>query len=120
MAIQTATGWDDAGSLSDVSIQPRVTIPEPGRVRMGGDMLAQRDGAYHQKWMYGYLTKANFAAILSELGVSTAESAKMTVRTLGRDGNEANWNAIIVRPPAPDYYQKFAPVEFDVYLIEAL
>jgi len=120
MAVQTATGWDNAGALADLSVQPRVYLPEPGRRRRAGDGLTYIDGALVQRMTYGYLTKANYTTTLTEMGVASAESAKMTVRTLGRDGTEANWNAIITRPPAPELFQKVLGIEFEVLLVEAL
>lgn len=118
--VQIAIGHDNEGGLADVVIQPRCSIPEPGRRQQGGDQLTVIDGGLLQTWSYGFLTVAQQAAQWTEFGVSSAESAEVTVQTLNRAGGYSIYNAVITRPATSDYYQKFTGIVYDLLLLEEL
>lgn len=122
MAHQIAAGWNNAGALADVTIQPRCTTPTYGRVRRAHDGSLKADGYLRQVWAYGFLTTAQYTTLLTEFGLASAESAEVTVKTADRERDTTNWNAIISRPEndLEQYAGRLLDVRFDLILVEAL
>jgi hypothetical protein len=121
MGYQIAIGENNEAGLTEVAVQPHGTTPEPGRRQRGGDGLIQRDGHLVQEWRFGFATKAQYTAFLAAAGLSTAESAKVTVNTTDRERDFGHWNAIISRPsPEPEFYSRHLEHAFELILKEAL
>lgn len=123
---QIAAGWDnyaavDVASLADgyrEGYTPRVT---PGRVLIGMDGLAVADGCFETSWVWAdYLRGPKFAALLTKLGLASAESAKVTICTLGRTREWEWWNAIIYRPDPVYKSGRFDETVFPIKLVEEL
>lgn len=115
--IQQASGWNNSAGLTTLSIQPRTSVPEPGRRQRGGDGRIVEDGFYHQTWTWGFFSVAAYQAMLTELGLASATSVQRTARTLWTDGSYSVRNAILTRPASLEFYGKFTEVTVDVILL---
>jgi len=118
---QIVSGHNNAGSLADVSIQPRSEPAKYGRVQIGGDQLAYADGSLRTAWVYNSLTESNYSTLLTEFGFSSESTmaVKVTVKTKNSARTFANYNAIIYRPePSFGYFMK--RTSFSLVLVEAL
>jgi hypothetical protein len=120
MTILVAIGWNNTGALAPFSWQPpKIATITPGRRQRGGDMLVYIDGYYRTALIYGYLTKAIKTAILSELGLTSAESAKITLQLPGRDRDtDQTWNAVVEHDVETEFYNKWLENVFPVILVE--
>jgi hypothetical protein len=99
VAYQVAIGYNQAGALADISVQPKTPGLSPGVRDISGDGLIYEDGFKSTTLEYGFLTAAQFNTLLGEFGLSaTTASAKVTIRIPNDARSEANYNAIIVKP----------------------
>jgi hypothetical protein len=118
---QIVDGFDHAGTLADVTIQPRSAPAQYARMQVGGDGLVYADGYLRTSWIYNSLTETDFAALLTEFGFNSdsVTANEVTVKTKGSSRSFATYNAIIYRSkPSFDFYMK--RVEFELVLVEAL
>ena len=123
MPYQIVDGHDNEGTLADVTLQPASPIVEAGRVRVAGDTLSYADGFETAYWAYeDLLPNSDYETLLTEFGVSAAESNEVTVRTYSRGTRTfANYNAVIRKPLKAKYKEGFwRNVVFELTLIEAL
>lgn len=107
---KVASGWNNAGSLALADPQPASPGVVDPDIRVAGDATRYGNGARFSEWRYGYLTTAQFVALLASLGVSrTTKSAKVTIRTVLQDdyATYANYNAIANNPEPDTGYQYF-------------
>jgi len=116
MTAQLALGNNNAGALADVSPQPAMSGLEYLRLTFGADDSVNRDGKPITHWTYGFLTPAQFTALLAALGVSeTVKSAAVTVRTLTNDFTTfANYNARAIMPEVNTDYRYYGGLFLDV------
>jgi hypothetical protein len=116
------TGWDNAGSVADMTVQPNMPVPQPARAQRGGDGLVVEDGGYTTSLQFGIETKAKYTATLAQLGLTSVRSAKVSLQipTYDRASTEI-WNAIVERPAdGPEYFSKWVDIVFPVTLIEVI
>jgi len=105
MTYQVASGFDQSGSLTDLASQPRLTGIESGPRRIAGSGLSFERGKQSGTLRYGFLTDAEYTALLVALGLTSAVSAKITLRHPQNDGRAfTNSNVIIHRPASPEFY----------------
>lgn len=107
MAFQAATGHNNAGSLADVTPQPRSEGIQYADIRYSADGSVVRHGYARTEWRYGFMTRTQFAAMQSALGVSeSTKSAAVTIRTLINSDFQtyANYNATAINPEPGDGY----------------
>jgi hypothetical protein len=127
MPYQIVDGHNNAGTLADVTIQPRC----PGisvRVVTDGNGGRVIKGKGRTQWIYENLTAAQFATLLTEFGLSytTAPSNQVTIRTTvnhsatALDRSYANYNATISIPPEPNFEWWWKAVVFEIVALEAL
>ncbi len=104
MGYQFASGFDSAGSLAELAVQPRSPgIMYPSRINAISS-FAYEDGEAYTEWFFEALTPAEYQALLTTLGLATGTTiaAECTVRTTQNDTglacerDYANYNAIIV------------------------
>lgn len=116
------TGWDNAGSVVDMAKQPSMPQPVPARVQRGGDGLVVEDGGYTTSLVFGIVTKTQFTAILTELGLTSTRSAKVSLQVPDYDRDSTViYNAIVERPAdGPEFYNKWVDIVFPVTLIEVI
>lgn len=99
MTYQKAAGYNNAGGLTDISIQPASPGLTAGRRQVAGNRQEIEDGRYTSELVYGYLTKSQYNSLLTEFGLTTNASAEITIRMPRNSDREfANYNAVIVRP----------------------
>jgi hypothetical protein len=111
MAYQVAIGYNQAGALANISVQPRTRGLTPGDRQMSGDGLIYEDGFPGTVLEYGFLTAAQFNTLLGEFGISSAASAKVTIRIPNDARSEANYNAIVIKPE----FTREGHFEFAIY-----
>ena len=104
MTYKLAQGWNNAGSLSDVTPQPRSLGILAGRRTQAGDRVIYEDGFRSVKWQWGFLTIDQWSALLTQAGLGDGTpSAKVTISTpRNYDRAFTNYNAVIVMPNLPD------------------
>lgn len=122
MTYQIAAGWNNAGGLTDIAVQPRMAQLAPGRRQTAGDGVVYEDGFESGVLNYGYLIKADYSALLTQFGLTSAASAKVTIR-LPRNSDRTfqNYNAVIVRPDNLQFERgKWLDVNFKLQRIEAI
>jgi hypothetical protein len=108
MAFQAVTNHDNAGNLADVSPQPYTPGLQYPEVRFNAGGGADRHGLAYFEWHYGFMTRAQFAAMQTQLGLSeSTKSANVTVRTLINSDFQtfANYNAKAINPEADQGYK---------------
>jgi len=99
-----ASGWNNAAGLVLVNPQPASPGVIDPDIRTDGDGDTYGYGSRFTEWRYGFLTVAQFTALMSSLGISrNVKSASVTIRTVLQDdyATYANYNAK-VRLPEPD------------------
>lgn len=107
---QVAQGHDNVAGLTDVTPQPA----SPGllypREIVAADGTVYEDGAAYTRWAFEPLiSAAQYSALLSQFGLTSARSAQVTVRTV-TDAARTTWdtyNATIVRPADAQYRRGF-------------
>lgn len=122
MTCEIAEGWDNEGELEPLSIQPRTPGIQPGLRRRAGNLLVYEDGYETTSLLYEPdLLAEQYDDILTELGLASATSAKVTLRIpRNQDRELANYNAVIERPANFEFHYWWHDVEFPVTLFEAL
>jgi len=122
MPYQIAQGWNNVDELEALSIQPSDIGTQPGLRRRAGNGLVYEDGRQSVNLRYDELLFADqYEDILTELGLASATSAKVTLsipRNLDR--TFANYNAIIEQPTSFDYHYWWKTPSFPVILFSAL
>jgi hypothetical protein len=117
---QIIDGHDNAGSLVDVSVQPRSTpmsYPEQQHTPDG----TYPDGPLTQAWEYDTLTEAEFDALLTEFGLALGTHFNdVTIKTRENDGTFANYNARIIYPGSLARKWFYRDVSFGLIYLEAL
>lgn len=104
MSYEIAAGWDNEAGLVEIAKQPRLVTMTPGRRQTAGDGLIYEDGFMTAALEYGFLTPAEYDALLTAFGLSSAASAKVTIALpQNEDRTFAHYNAIIIRPEAPRF-----------------
>lgn len=104
MVYQVASGWNNTGSLEDISIQPRLGGIRDGVRNIAGDGLTKVDGFSNGILVFDRATSSSeYNSLLTELNVASSVSAKITI-TLPQNSDRTfqNYNAIITRPNLPD------------------
>ncbi len=125
MPYQIAIAWDNAGGLADMSKQPRTRGLSPGRRQQAGDRLIKEDGFLRTVLEYGFMTPTEYSTAQSEAGLTSAASAKVTIR-LPRNLDRAftNYNAVIedISPPSTATFDRglWISVRFSVTSIETI
>lgn len=104
MTYKIAQGWNNAGSMNDVTPQPRSLGIVAARRTQTGDRTIYEDGFRSVKWLWGYLTIDQWSDLLTQAGLGDGTpSAKVTISTpRNYDRAFTNYNAVIVMPPLPD------------------
>jgi hypothetical protein len=121
MPYQIAASWNNAAGLTTLSVQPRDAGIQPGLRRRAGNLLMYEDGMESVNWIFDLLFADQYEDLLTELGLASATSAKVTVRTTrNTDRAFANYNAVIERPTNFDYQYWWNKVEFPLLLDAAL
>lgn len=105
MTFQIVSGTNNSGSLTDVTPQPRCSGFRYARVQYTGSNV-YRDGQY-QEWDWGYMTRTRWAALLTQIGATSAtKRVAVTVRTVSNDYTTfANYNAVAILPELGDGIQ---------------
>jgi len=117
---QIAAGWDNTGGLADFSYltrkPPRMAGITYGETRVAGDHLEYEDGYRVAELVYGWLTKTEIAALLSQFGLSDSTiSAKVTIKLPANASRTfTNYNAVIHAPKYPDDGEHYFGVWRDV------
>jgi len=105
---QAVTTWNNAANLALVAIQPASAgIIDPD-IRIAGDGTRFAHGSQFTEWRWGFLTVAQFGALMTQLGISrTVKSAQVTIRTVVQSdyATYANYNAIANYPEPDTGYQ---------------
>lgn len=126
MAYQYAVGYNQAGSLADMTIQPAGTAIEYTFV-VGGDGIAVPKGYGRQVLRFESVTAEQVETIITQLTLSYSTPSKaFTLRTtkneaatgLNRDFH--NVNAILTLPPRPRFQWFWKDFEIEVTRIEAI
>lgn len=101
---KVALGYDNTGGLTDLVVQPRCRGLGDARRLINGDGLTIPDGGYIAVLEYGYLSKADWLAILTQFGLHTGLRSKEITVTLPDNINRAfgNYNAIVLLPELPN------------------
>ena len=121
MSYQIAIGYNQAASLADVDPQPSSPGVQATRRYMALDGHAYNDGADTAAWVFTALSESEYSSLLTAFGLTSAVSAEVTVKTTKHDRSEANYNAIIIRPPRLRFeYGAYRNVEFRLTAMEAL
>lgn len=127
MPYQEANGYNQAGSLATLSIQPAGSAIEYTFV-IGGDGVAVAKGYPRQFWRWENVTAEQIETILSECGLSydSTPSREKTVRTTKNDAatslsrDFANANCIMTLPQRPRYQWFWRDFEIELTRIEFL
>lgn len=125
MTYQIADGYNNAGGLADISIQPATNGLRAGRRIVAGNGQVIEDGFYTTELVYGYLTATQYTTLLSEFGLSGVVANEVTIRLPQNDGRAfANYNAIIIKPDMPSEARfersKYLNIRFIVRRIAAI
>lgn len=125
MAYQVATGYNNVAGYADIVVQPRVAGLKAGRRTISGGGLLYEDGYQNTSLEYGFLTKAQYTALLAQFGLTSATSAKISITLPLNDGRAFDdFNAIIDRPDLPDNGEfvrtRYVDIRFPVRRIEAI
>lgn len=98
MPYQVADGYNNAGGLATLSLQPKSEPMQPGIIRTNGEGVVIEDGKPTQTWRFSFITYSDYETVMTELGLLTARSGKKTIRSRqNSDGEFANYNAILTR-----------------------
>lgn len=101
MTYQIVDGYNNEGTLADVTVQPRSQGFIAGRFTTAGDGSTVTDGFPSTTWEYTALTEAQFAALNTQFGISRdTPSNQVTIKTNPHE-DEDTWgayNAIIHYP----------------------
>lgn len=115
---QIYPGWDMAGSLVDMIIQPSMPGQSWPSREMAGDLLTKPDGFKHCQLIFDFMSIAQRVSFETQAGLSeTVESARVTVR-VPRNSDRAftNYNAVITSGPMPDdiafKFGKYNPITY--------
>lgn len=98
---QVADGHDQAGSLADVTSQPKSDGVFFTREITGLTGIAYDAGTAWFEWQYSSIMAADLATLLTELGVPVGtKSNEVTVNTRQDPVNNtfANYNAVVKHP----------------------
>ena len=125
MTYKIAVSYNNAAGLTALSIQPRMNGLVPGRRTTASDGTVYQDGFLSCELIFDYLTPAQYTALLSEMGLSSATSAKVTITLPANiSRTDTNYNAIIELPAVPQQgayeRRKWLSVSFNVTRIEAI
>lgn len=104
MTYAVATVYGDTDSFANVTPQPRSDgIFVAGEDIPTADGTVVESGFYFTDWEYrgAALDESEYTALLTQLGVDTAKSAAVTIRTRTVDGTFVAKNAIVTRPRNP-------------------
>lgn len=122
MPYQRAITYGNVGTLTNLSVQPK----SDGIFTAGEDIFAPNGNVYEDgfsftEWVYTILEESEYVALLSELGLTSAKSAPLTVRTRKNDDSFGNYNSIIIRPSRLQRtYNGYRDVRFRLNWMEAL
>lgn len=96
-----ATVYGDTDTFVMVQPQPR----SDGIFTAGDDIYSgagpvYEDGYLYTEWVFrgSALDEVDYSAVLAQLGLTSAKSAAVTIRTVDNDRNWVARNAIAVRP----------------------
>lgn len=125
MPYQEANGYNQAGSLATLTIQPQASGIEYVFV-VGGDGIAVPKGYPRQIWRWSSVTAEDVETIISDCGLSydATPSREKTVRTTrndaatGLDRDFANANCIMTLPPRPRFKYFYEDFEIELSRIE--
>ncbi|MCC7568198.1 MAG: hypothetical protein KO463_01090 [Candidatus Methanofastidiosa archaeon] len=124
MTLQIAIGWDNTAGLADLLVggfEPRLPGPVPARSTGLLDGHRTIDGHFiYDVELDDYVSASELTATLAQCGLSSAESAEVTVRLPGRTRSTETWNAIIARPNPLWRRGRFEAMAFTLYLIEEI
>lgn len=100
MTYQFAAAFDNAAGLTALSPQPKSSAIRPARVRAAGSRLKIVDGDLMQNWLFTQITGAEFASLLTAMGLDAYDfdpfSVEATVKTLKNDRSTfINYNAVV-------------------------
>jgi hypothetical protein len=98
---QFAAGYDNAGSLVKVSIQPNSPGVFAGIRRTAGNGLVYEDGFLNSVWNFGFLRASGrqvYSDLLTELGLDSAVSVECTIKMPNNVRVFTNYNAVLIRP----------------------
>lgn len=105
MPYQFVAGYNNAGTLATLTIQPKSPGLQPGRMRRAGDGLMYADGRRQTTWNFEpSLTESDLNTVLTQVGLDAddfdASSIKATIRTTVNSARTfSNFNAIVSLPP---------------------
>lgn len=99
MSYQVASGYNNAGSLTVLSIQPRMIGIAAGRRIQAGDGSVIQDGLGNATLIFDAMAQDSYDDILSEFFLTTAISAEITINLpVNNTRTFAAHNAIVVKP----------------------
>lgn len=105
MPYQFVAGYNNAGTLATLTIQPKSPGLQPGELRRAGNGLLYARGKRRTTWNFEpSLTETQLDTILTETGLDGDDfdpaSVQATIRTtVNSDRTFANFNAIVSLPP---------------------
>lgn len=100
MPYQVVDGYNNAGTLADMTPQPRCPEIEPGLLRNDGNGVLVEDGYSSCDLIWSALTDDELDTLYTQFGWSdTVPSNEVTIRLKANsDRDFANYNAVADRP----------------------
>lgn len=101
---QFAAGYNNAAGLTPLATQPKTSVMKRPRERTSGLGLVVADGNLRVEWIFTQITAAQFAALLTAMGIDGDDfspiSVLATVKTK-KNSNDAfaNYNAVVSLKP---------------------
>lgn len=122
--MQLAIGWDNEAGLADLLVggfEPRLPGPVPARTSGLLDGHQTIDGYFiYDIELDDYVSDTELKALLAQCGLTSAESAEVTVSLPGRTRDTEIWNGIIRRPNPLWQRGRFGTMAFRLLLIEEI
>ena len=120
MTYQVAVGFNNEGSLQDLTVQPSSPGIEYPEFVIAGDMTGDFDGPPFIDLVYSMVTETTWPTILEDMGLDSANSSQNTWCLFNRDtGDFEPYNGTVYKP-TPKWVNRFAEVKFRVVGLEAL
>lgn len=119
---QSATGWNNAGALADITPQPAC----PSGIYYDtheycGDGMVEPDGYALSELVYSdALLESELTTINTALGVASSASAKMTLTLPKDDRSFGTYNVIVVAPKRKSYRNWYSATVYEIRHIEEI
>ncbi len=112
-----AAGWNNTPSniegitpTSDRKFFPPTAFSSfnPGTIRVRADGQLYETGFESVTWRFSVLTRKQYQYLMTTYSTgSNSYSGKVSIRTIGVDGNYADYNAIMILPTLPELTRQF-------------